>query len=135
MQYHLLPESRGLATPTYIAPELVTSSVVDEKTDAVELEQALSDEQIASIESALEAVAPELASAIQLACPECGFEHQLQLDLYQQLLAPINQLLDEVHQLAIHYHWREEDILHLPETRRRAYLQRLELSQGMRGAV
>lgn len=109
--------------------------IVDEKTDVAELEQMLSDEQIASIESALEAVAPELASAIQLACPECGFEHQLQLDLYQQLLAPINQLLDEVHQLAIHYHWREEDILHLPETRRRAYLQRLELSQGMRGAV
>lgn len=108
--------------------------MVDEKIDVVDLEQALNDGQVASIESALEAVAPELASAIQLACPECGYEHQLQLDLYRQLLAPINQLLDEVHQLAIHYHWREEDILHLPETRRRAYLQRLALSQGMRGA-
>jgi hypothetical protein len=149
---------RALLRNLLIVDEAVTKKAgdeidknIDKKTYAAELAQAfsgelseefinevideLSDEQLVAIEQALEQVAPELASAIQLACPECGCEHQVHLDLYQQLLAPINQLLDEIHQLALHYHWREEDILQLPDVRRHAYLQRLDISQGRREAV
>jgi hypothetical protein len=43
-------------------------------------------------------------------------------------------LYEEVHHLAYHYHWREQDILELPRSKRRRYLallaSKLEQLQG-----
>jgi hypothetical protein len=45
------------------------------------------------------------------------------------------RLYEEVHHLAYHYHWREQDILELPRLKRRRYLALLagkleQLQQG-----
>ena len=44
-------------------------------------------------------------------------------------------LYEEVHDLAYHYHWREQDILELPRAKRRRYLALLasKLEQSQQG--
>jgi hypothetical protein len=95
------------------------------------LVQALDDDEIARIETALEQAAPELAQQLQLACPECGEQHQVQLDWYRGIHKPVDELLDQVHSLAANYHWSEREILALPKQRRTAYLRRLDRDRGV----
>jgi hypothetical protein len=78
------------------------------------------------------ALADELPLAdpqIGLQCPACGAGWEESFDagrfLRADLEAAAARLLDEVHQLALAYHWSERDILALPAARRREYLQRL----------
>jgi hypothetical protein len=78
------------------------------------------------------ALADELPLAdpqIALQCPACGAGWEESFDaagfLYDDLRAASARLLDEVHRLALAYHWSERDILALPAARRRDYLQRL----------
>ena len=95
------------------------------------LVQALDKEEIARIETALEQAAPELAQQLQLACPECGEQHHVQLDWYRGMHKPIDELLDQIHRLAANYHWSEQEILALPKQRRTAYLRRLDRDRGV----
>ncbi|HEY0894462.1 MAG TPA: hypothetical protein VGE32_15485 [Cellvibrio sp.] len=95
------------------------------------LVQALDDDDIARIETALEQAAPELAQQLQLACPECGEQHRVQLDWYRGIYKPVDELLDQVHRLAANYHWSEQEILALPKQRRAAYLLRLDRDRGV----
>lgn len=63
-------------------------------------------------------------------CPECDnsvvvplvLESYLIEELSQQMLA----LMDQIHVLALAYHWTETQILALPESRRRHYLARIQ---------
>lgn len=78
------------------------------------------------------ALADELPLAdpqIGLQCPACGAGWEESFDagrfLHADLEASAARLLDEVHRLALAYHWSERDILALPAARRREYLQRL----------
>lgn len=95
------------------------------------LVQALDEDEIVRIETALEQAAPELAQQLQLACPECGEQHQVQLDWYRGMHKPIDELLDQIHRLAANYHWSEQEILALPKQRRTAYLRRLDRDRGV----
>lgn len=95
------------------------------------LVQALEEDDIARIETALEQAAPELAQQLQLACPECGEQHQVQLDWYRGMHKPMDELLDQIHRLAANYHWGEKEILALPKQRRAAYLLRLDRDRGV----
>lgn len=95
------------------------------------LVQALDEDEIARLETALEQAAPELAQQLQLACPECGEQHQVQLDWYRGIHKPVDELLDQVHRLAANYHWSEQEILALPKQRRAAYLRRLDRERGV----
>lgn len=85
----------------------------------------LDDAALRAIGDALEAVAPELAAAMQVCCPHCGLAHEVALDpCAVGPLAP-DALLDDVHALASTYHWSEHDILALPRARRLRYLERI----------
>lgn len=95
------------------------------------LVQTLDEDEIERIETALEQAAPELAQQLQLACPECGEQHQVQLDWYRGIHKPIGELLDQIHRLATNYHWSEQEILALPKQRRTAYLRRLDRARGV----
>ncbi len=95
------------------------------------LVQTLDEDEIARIETALEQAAPELAQQLQLTCPECGEQHQVQLDWYRGMHKPVDELLDEIHRLAANYHWSEQEILALPKQRRTAYLRRLDRDRGV----
>lgn len=83
------------------------------------------DAALQAIGDALEAVAPELATVMQVSCPHCGLAHALTLDPCAVGPLTPDALLDDVHVLASTYHWSEHDILALPRARRLRYLDRI----------
>lgn len=99
------------------------------------LEWSPGEADIEAIEAAVEACLPELAETLICRCPECDTENRLDLDPYSGLQPSLSSLLDDVHDLAIGYHWSEAEILALPESRRRAYLDRLDRQRGLVGSV
>jgi len=84
-----------------------------------------------AVDAAIEAVSPEIALSVVTACPDCGAEVAVPVDPYRVLAQPGDDILDEVHLLALNYHWSEEAILALPRARRQAYLARIDRARGM----
>lgn len=96
-----------------------------------ELPETPGQDLIAAAEAALEAISPGIVLTVRAACPECGAGNAVELDPYRVLARPGDHLLQEVHQIALHYHWREADILDLPRERRQRYLQLIDRARGM----
>ena len=92
--------------------------------------EALSPEDVARIEEALEEVSPAVVTRLQAACPDCGTAQEVVVDPYL-CLETGSSLLEEVHILASAYHWSERDILALPRPRRRRYLDLIDQARGM----
>jgi hypothetical protein len=86
---------------------------------------------IAAAEGALESIAPGIVSKVQAACPSCGTINEVELDPYRVLSRRTDSLLQEVHQIALHYHWSEADILRLPRPRRLQYMRLIDRARGM----
>lgn len=108
---------------------LATRLVLAENFDA----GACDESDIVAIETAVEAMSPEVATEVNTQCPECGNEHVVELDIYAELFKSISHLLDDVHRLAMTYHWSEAEILALPSARRQQYLSRIDRARGMTG--
>ncbi|HEX6159286.1 MAG TPA: hypothetical protein VF111_03910 [Thermoanaerobaculia bacterium] len=70
---------------------------------------------------------PQAELLLELTCTRCGRPFTALFDtaafLFGELAAQRERLYREVHQLALHYHWSESDILALTPTRRRKYLE------------
>ncbi len=91
-------------------------------------------DDIAAIERAMEAVAAEVATTVQAACPSCGAIRAVDVDPYVALPAgSVDDVLKEVHTLASAYHWGENEILALPLARRRRYLELIDTAHGVAG--
>src|SRR5262249_51085482 len=67
-----------------------------------------------AIDTALDAIAPQLPAALATTCSECGAAYSLALDPYDVAMPRPTQLYQEVHGLALRYHWSEGEILDLP---------------------
>ncbi|MCH8532470.1 MAG: hypothetical protein LAT65_16590 [Saccharospirillum sp.] len=93
----------------------------------------LSEADLDAIESELEAVSPELGLTLATRCPECGSEQVVTIDPYSGLASPPHDLLADIHCLASHYHWSEDAILDLPDSRRRHYLKLIDRDLGQHG--
>jgi ribosomal protein S27AE len=98
---------------------------------AQSLSGELSDEDLDRAEAALEAVAPEVVTRAQAACPDCGKPAEVHLDPYVCLGAADSGLFLDVHALASAYHWSEREILAMPRERRRLYLSLVDQSRGV----
>jgi len=83
---------------------------------------ALDGAALDAIDTALDAIAPQLPATLATTCSECGAPHALPLDPYEVAMPRPAQLYQEVHELALRYHWSEAEILELPRARRRMYL-------------
>jgi hypothetical protein len=63
---------------------------------------------------------------LDLACPHCAADMSYAFDLYAFFFAErmtyIDRLYEEIHVLALHYHWSEAALLGLPRSKRRRYL-------------
>nr|WP_320010940.1 hypothetical protein [uncultured Desulfobulbus sp.] len=84
-----------------------------------------------AVDAALEAVAPSIVTQVETACPECRATNRVELDPYRVLCRRSDALLEEIHQLASHYHWSEREILDLPCSRRQRYLDLIDQYRGM----
>ena len=89
------------------------------------------DDDIAGIDAALEAVAPEVATTALAACPECGHGSEVYIDPAVWIDLGGGTILGEIHALASTYHWSEAEILGLPRDRRQRYLRMIERDTGM----
>ncbi len=80
------------------------------------------------IEAAWAAADPLAVTELALTCPACGHRWQEEADLgpfvWRQVDGWAEGLLDDVAHLARAYGWRESDVLALPPSRRRRYLER-----------
>lgn len=95
---------------------------VNDRPPSVDFLQQLSSDTMAIIDAALDKASPAVCGELLVRCPECNREQHAKLDHYAFPRIDDTDLLEEVHTLAMHYHWRESDILDLPTTRRRKYL-------------
>jgi hypothetical protein len=78
------------------------------------------------ISSAIEEHDPQAEIRIAVSCAHCGQPFESVLDVADYVTREVHrrteQLLREVHTLALFYHWSEREILDLPATRRSFYL-------------
>ncbi len=91
----------------------------------------LDKDAIESIELAIDKAAPAVSTAIQVVCPGCGKQQVIEVDPYSLMDPAPRRLFHEVHYLACHYHWGEEEILNLPGDRRRMYMRLIDQSRNM----
>jgi hypothetical protein len=93
--------------------------------------ERLTEQELAAVEGALEETAPVVMVQLGAGCPACGHNNSVDLNPYSVLDRTPNSLLNEVHQIAFHYHWSEAEILGLPRERRRQYLRLIDRARGM----
>ena len=77
---------------------------------------------------------PQAEVVVNLSCPACGGETSALLDtatiLFRELTGRAEHLYREVHAIALHYHWSEDEILALDTRKRRRYLELIADSLG-----
>lgn len=79
------------------------------------------------IEKEMEAVSPALELNMETSCPECGRRFTAPFDLQEFFFGEFRisqeHLYREVHYLAYHYHWSEQEIMDFPREKRRQYIE------------
>ncbi len=98
---------------------------------AAEWVAELPDDDWQRVEASLEAVAPEITTAVQVSCIGCGRESQVGIDPYFCLQYGQESINADIHTIAFHYHWSETEILALPKKRRQRYLKLIDRARGM----
>lgn len=78
------------------------------------------------IEQEMERVSPSVNLDMQVACAECGRIFTAPFDIqdyfFGELRTDVDMLYREVHYLAYHYHWGEQEIMSMTQDRRRRYI-------------
>jgi hypothetical protein len=89
----------------------------------------LAEEEADELAGRLAELDPQADLEIDMACPNCEAAIRLPFDpagfLLRELAVEADVLYQEVHALALWYHWSERDILDLPARKRRLYLELL----------
>jgi hypothetical protein len=79
------------------------------------------------LEAHMEALAPRVELTMEGSCPECGQAFAVPFDLegfiFAELKTSRDLLYREVHYLAYHYHWSEQEIMTMPKEKRRHYIE------------
>jgi len=90
------------------------------------------------VQEAMEKIAPLLQKEMLAYCPECNREQQVSFDMQSFLLARLKndqrQVMLDVHQLAMAYHWSHQEILQLPRSLRRTYAAFIEAATDIQPA-
>lgn len=92
---------------------------------------SLTSSDIDTIDAALDESAPAVCNQLIVNCPECDQQQYANLDHYTVTGISEHNLYSDIHRLASHYHWSEEAILELPQSRRHLYLDLINRSTGM----
>lgn len=106
-------------------------SDVSEGSPIIEFVESLGDEEITAIEEALDDIAPDLGTHLDACCPDCGHTQIVEFDPYRINGFLGTDLYEEVHTLAMAYHWGEAEILALPTEDRHLYIGLVERNRGI----
>jgi hypothetical protein len=124
-------QMQWLEQSTEAQSELMLRSILVRPT----LEQLLETEKhletiAAAVDDAMDAFDPVLGFHVKVLCPRCGAAKDVWPDLagaaLERLSAAQRRAIEDVHRLALRYHWSETEILELPEWRRQSYLELIE---------
>ncbi|MDO9598370.1 MAG: hypothetical protein Q7J47_11685 [Azoarcus sp.] len=100
-------------------------SAADLPRDPVALRELLD-----AVDAAMDAADPWADLTLGIRCPACGHEDEAVFDigayLWDEIDSHARRLLDDIHTLALAYGWTEPEILALSDTRRAAYLDRVQ---------
>lgn len=114
-----------LARMSLVRSCVVSASCSGEVVDPL----AVPDDVLFAVGEAIVEADPMTEVRVPMACASCGLEWQPVLDIvvfaWRELSLASEQLLDEVHQLAVGYGWTEAQVLELSSRRRRRYVERL----------
>lgn len=93
-----------------------------------DLPAELPEAMLEAIGSQIEKIDPLSDIAFNLSCPECNHAFHASFDAEDFIFREIGvsryqQLEREIHWLAFHYHWSEKDILSLPSSKRKRYVE------------
>ncbi len=91
----------------------------------------LTDEDLECLDQVLDEMSPQAGLTAGIECPHCGLGQEAAIDPYAWIVRETGALDQDIHTLAFHYHWSEEDILQLPRARRERYLKLIDRSLGM----
>lgn len=84
-----------------------------------------------AVEEALAAADPLGEIVLVGPCVACGRPLEAEFDLKRAwvgwLRGQVRRLMADVHTLALHYHWSEDEVLRIPESRRAVYLDFCEV--------
>ena len=83
------------------------------------------------LDEAFESVSPLVTTRLQTHCPECGSTQVMDIDPYGMDAYKADSLYEEIHCLAIHYHWSEKEILDLPREKRHLYIKLIDRATGL----
>jgi hypothetical protein len=93
----------------------------------------------AALEARLAELDPQAEALFDIACPHCDASTTAVLDaaeyLFEDIARRSRYLYEEVHSLAVHYHWSEAEILALPTAKRRRYLDLIEATMRQRESL
>lgn len=109
------------------------ASLIVPKNDTKRLKE-LSGEEIALVEHAIQRADPLIGFEVASECPYCKQYLSCELDLQTLALKRLRSVqqrqLRDIHLLAKHYHWTEQEITALPAWRRSEYLSYLKQERG-----
>ena len=84
----------------------------------------------AIVEEQMAATAPVMNLEMEAVCPECGREQKVRFDMQSFLLIRLKKerprLLYEIDRIASSYHWSQQEILQLPRSLRKQYVDLIE---------
>lgn len=99
----------------------------DDRDIVIEEMETLPETMIAAIAAQMEIHDPLAVIDIPLECVTCSYSWLITLDIvsffWTELIAEAKRLMRAVHTLALHYGWRETDILAMSSFRRQFYLE------------
>ncbi len=125
---HLAKLANGVGDPESGAQQLLHDCA--ESADSLPVDEREINELLRAVEAVVEDVDPWASIALDVCCPACGRQDEADFDIGHYLWNKIEQqarrLLDDIHMLAQAYGWTEPDILAISETRRAAYLARVQ---------
>ncbi|MCY7399439.1 MAG: hypothetical protein LH477_00495 [Nocardioides sp.] len=109
------------------AATLLHACVLEVRVDGKPAQLDLLDEEVvAGVERQLAELDPQAEIELELECSECALRFEVLFDagtfLLQEVDEQAEQLLADVHTLALHYHWGEREILSMSRDRRARYL-------------
>jgi hypothetical protein len=87
------------------------------------------------VEAGMEALAPCLSGDLEGVCPECGAHVPIYFDAKQYCLQELRDrasfIYEDIDLLAQRYHWSEDAILAMPQSRRANYAEWARQSRGL----
>ncbi len=87
------------------------------------------------VEIAMDSLAPSLSHVLQGQCHECGTTVDMYFDVQQFVLSELRNraafIYEDVHLLAMHYHWSQAEILSLPHSRRAHFTEMVQQERSL----